>query len=413
MLKKIIIIATLAILLAISIQAKPPQDCYTGCPDVNHNDIVDEFDLVLVALQFGKDVEPDSPYKINRTPNSITKSVNKFVGYDDLSCVGESFGENVKDFPVCKKEKDKLLAKGCECADVNKNKEVDIFDLVLVSQNFGSKEPKYKIKKDNDVVGVEDLVCVGQSFGKTGKEVGCKYCSDCGDGVLNLCDEKECIGLGDCKYTPNTIPLVGETLIGGECGEKPELYKKETGFRFATVECYDGFKTTLGEQTSCKPSETWREYAKNVCAGRCNKDNTKCGVNTLGVDVVCDKKTKETKCTDSDNSPNYIETPMLELLTPDTYPDIFVKGVTKSTLEIYKGEPLEDNCMTTTNLVEYFCTRVGDIGTHSLGCPDEYICKDGACVKEEPASALPQAENVIVPPIPPPQEKNPINPPPN
>lgn len=67
-----------------------------------------------------------------------------------------------------------------------------------------------------------------------------------------------------------TITVGGEA---GKCGANTfSVYNEcEAGaFRNAYVQCYDGHQETLGGPTSCKPSETWRTYANDVCAKRCS-----------------------------------------------------------------------------------------------------------------------------------------------
>jgi len=36
-------------------------------------------------------------------------------------------------------------------------------------------------------------------------------------------------------------------------------------------QCFDGFEVTLGEATSCKPTELWNQYAKEACASHCSE----------------------------------------------------------------------------------------------------------------------------------------------
>lgn len=59
------------------------------------------------------------------------------------------------------------------------------------------------------------------------------------------------------------------------------------GFRYAKWECYDGKNEVQGGESSCKPSETWQQYAQEACAGHCYADNSKCGVNSYGVSIEC------------------------------------------------------------------------------------------------------------------------------
>lgn len=58
-----------------------------------------------------------------------------------------------------------------------------------------------------------------------------------------------------------------------KCGVNTFVINNECGigaFKNAYVQCYDGYETILGDTTSCKSSETWQQYAKEVCVNRCS-----------------------------------------------------------------------------------------------------------------------------------------------
>lgn len=58
-----------------------------------------------------------------------------------------------------------------------------------------------------------------------------------------------------------------------KCGVNTFVVNNDCGvgaFKSAYVQCYDGYETTLGDATSCKSSETWQQYAKEVCVNRCS-----------------------------------------------------------------------------------------------------------------------------------------------
>jgi len=58
-----------------------------------------------------------------------------------------------------------------------------------------------------------------------------------------------------------------------KCGVNTFVVNNDCGigaFKNAYVQCYDGYETTLGDATSCKSSETWQQYAKEVCVNRCS-----------------------------------------------------------------------------------------------------------------------------------------------
>src|SRR3989344_929833 len=65
--------------------------------------------------------------------------------------------------------------------------------------------------------------------------------------------------------SPSPMPIkcgVNTFVVNNECGA--------SAFKSAYVQCHDGYETTLGDATSCKSSETWQQYAKEVCVNRCS-----------------------------------------------------------------------------------------------------------------------------------------------
>lgn len=70
--------------------------------------------------------------------------------------------------------------------------------------------------------------------------------------------------------------------------EMANLMPTITGdFRFAQWTCYDGVTTNNENPSSCKPSNTWREYAENECANHCSNSTGKCGVETFSAWNEC------------------------------------------------------------------------------------------------------------------------------
>jgi hypothetical protein len=55
---------------------------------------------------------------------------------------------------------------------------------------------------------------------------------------------------------------VNTFAVKNECGAN--------AYKNAYAQCYDGQETTLGDTTSCKSSETWQQYTKEVCANHCS-----------------------------------------------------------------------------------------------------------------------------------------------
>ncbi|OQX00581.1 hypothetical protein BWK69_01160 [Candidatus Parcubacteria bacterium A4] len=72
--------------------------------------------------------------------------------------------------------------------------------------------------------------------------------------------------------SPQTT-AVSLTLLPIKCGVNTFVVNNDCGigaFKGAYVQCYDGYETTLGDAISCKSSEVWQQYAKEVCVNRCS-----------------------------------------------------------------------------------------------------------------------------------------------
>ena len=60
--------------------------------------------------------------------------------------------------------------------------------------------------------------------------------------------------------------------VSKKCGVNSFTMLNDCGigaFKNVRVQCYDGYEETLGDGASCKSSETWAQYVKEVCANRC------------------------------------------------------------------------------------------------------------------------------------------------
>ena len=70
--------------------------------------------------------------------------------------------------------------------------------------------------------------------------------------------------------TSNTATVISGTTA--KCGVNGFAVVNECGvgaFKNAKLQCYDGYQEKLGDETSCKSSEAWTQYAKEICAKRC------------------------------------------------------------------------------------------------------------------------------------------------
>ena len=89
------------------------------------------------------------------------------------------------------------------------------------------------------------------------------------------------MGLAQTSNTQTPLPAdvispktTAVSPIPIKCGVNTFIVNNECGigaFKNVHVQCYDGYETALGsDETSCKSSETWQQYAKEVCANRCS-----------------------------------------------------------------------------------------------------------------------------------------------
>lgn len=71
-------------------------------------------------------------------------------------------------------------------------------------------------------------------------------------------------------------PVGGCGQVTKKCGTNS--YKVENdcpgGFRNMYAQCYDGYEEKQGGPTSCKTSDVWQTYAKQVCENRCSGGNS-------------------------------------------------------------------------------------------------------------------------------------------
>lgn len=68
-------------------------------------------------------------------------------------------------------------------------------------------------------------------------------------------------------------------------GECKNISEGEKNYRYAKWACYNGSEQINTDDTSCKPETTWKKYAEDYCAGKCQGE--KCGVNSFSVDNAC------------------------------------------------------------------------------------------------------------------------------
>lgn len=63
------------------------------------------------------------------------------------------------------------------------------------------------------------------------------------------------------------------TTTAKKCGVNTFTVNNECGFgafKNTYIQCYDGYEEKLGGESSCKSSEAWQNYGKELCANRCS-----------------------------------------------------------------------------------------------------------------------------------------------
>ena len=157
-------------------------------------------------------------------------------------------------------------------------------------------------------------------------------------------------------------------------------YAETVGYKSASWECYDGYKSSQSNSGSCYTYDEWWKTATSSCSGRCSgsrdviDNNVKCGVNVLSVDGQCQRY----PCTETDSGKDYSKkgtaTGYLGISSPGYNPG-----------ELYGN--FDDYCAapTSTAIYEFYCdiNQNGDKWVYQgfYYCPNG--CKDGACIKGE------------------------------
>lgn len=96
------------------------------------------------------------------------------------------------------------------------------------------------------------------------------------------CEFTACPSAVTPKPAPTPIPPTPSTNVAApsvsassveKCGVNTYRVASECGvgaFKGVYVQCYDGYEENLGGESSCKSSEVWQKYAREICANRCS-----------------------------------------------------------------------------------------------------------------------------------------------
>ncbi len=164
---------------------------------------------------------------------------------------------------------------------------VAVVGLVILFMGRGSVASSIPVISEEQIEetsGSGGLVGQASVMTKKGKYIigYQKTCWSCYDGY------SECQGGSSLCKNSETWKQYAEQSCkghGGKCGVNTVgVYNEcEGGFKKAYWVCYDGYEQWEGGETSCKSAESWQEYAKSSCEGRCQKT----GVNSFSVSDAC------------------------------------------------------------------------------------------------------------------------------
>lgn len=73
----------------------------------------------------------------------------------------------------------------------------------------------------------------------------------------------------------------------GSMAEIGTTTSTEKTYKSTTWTCYDGSRSGTYPDTECLTTTQWQIKAKEYCEGKCNAQNTKCGVNTFSLGKEC------------------------------------------------------------------------------------------------------------------------------
>ena len=82
------------------------------------------------------------------------------------------------------------------------------------------------------------------------------------------------------------VPAVAEEKPAAGKPEAPTEAAEKT-YKDTTWTCYDGSSGAEGYKNECMTLPQWQAKAKVVCDGKCNAQNTKCGVSSFTLGVEC------------------------------------------------------------------------------------------------------------------------------
>jgi len=160
--------------------------------------------------------------------------------------------------------------------------ELDRMEMTLVKYadyfNSHSITAESNPKAYKLITGVKEFLSLARNaYAKNDSESVKNYIKQIRDYLNSLVQFIE----GDVR-TENKVPELKAVV--------PTLTKfiyKNSSFRSASWQCYDGKEFSNDKSSVCKSSEEWQAEAKKFCDGHCYADNSKCGVNSWGISNEC------------------------------------------------------------------------------------------------------------------------------
>lgn len=276
---------------------------------------------------------------------------------------------------------DEYVEFDCRLNQTNKEKAIDVTEQVKCI--FKNSKSEQKCYASNGEMCMGSETCTTEVTGK--KEERLTWKSSCGGYDYTLIDGKDEYAEFDC--------------ISGK--EVPEEQIMGNGFRFAYWQCYDKTEQKSEEETSCKSSEIWKQYAEAFCKNHCSAEGSKCGVNTFSVSQYC--YIEETKETINENEKQskceyYLKACKEgDILSCTTWKSQCPENLEKEAeKEAEKNEHLQvckDSCPSENKCYPFgyrkskeFCSDKGSFEQQLDGdesCENNFECKSNVCISEK------------------------------
>ncbi len=267
-----------------------------------------------------------------------------------------------------------------QCQNNKTQKEIEITEKVKCVFKNAKSEQKCYANSGESCTGSE--TCTTEVTGVKGERIVWK--SSCGGYDYTVIDGEEEYAEFDCS--------------SGKEVEEEQI--KSKGFKFAYWQCYDGMEEKSEEETSCKTSDIWRQYAEEFCKNHCSEEGSKCGINTFSVSQYCyDEESKKGAESQTQSKCEYAlkackEGDIISCTKWKSYcGEKLEKGVMKEEEEIETILTCKDSCPLDNKCYPFgyrkegkFCIDKGSFEQQRSAdevCENNFECKSNVCVSEK------------------------------